>query len=159
MLKITAEEIHFILYQYLHESGKSKNLIFNQFYPPTNSKRVLITQVGWGTWSFQICDLLIRSNWRGGQICYCQDCNDSIACRFWAFLFCFRAGGQHARKPLQRVSHSQWNVDCVPRKGPNSHPHGNSPRRCKLTTEFWDYRIHISPLRSHNLSLGPGISL
>jgi hypothetical protein len=24
MLKITAEEIHFILYQYLHESGKSK---------------------------------------------------------------------------------------------------------------------------------------
>ena len=27
MLKITAEEIHFIIYQYLHESGKLTNLI------------------------------------------------------------------------------------------------------------------------------------
>ena len=27
MLKITAEEIHFIIYQYLHESGKLTNFI------------------------------------------------------------------------------------------------------------------------------------
>jgi len=32
MLKITAEEIHFILYQYLHESGKFPIQIFKLIY-------------------------------------------------------------------------------------------------------------------------------
>jgi len=34
MLKITAEEIHFIIYQYLHESGKLTNLLVFLFWAP-----------------------------------------------------------------------------------------------------------------------------
>ncbi len=122
MLKITAEEIHFIIYQYLLESGKCSFL-----WPRHQLDRIGHPK----TWKF--CFLLIRSDWPARTICYCLCTNSNFCGRLWAFLICFCPRSQHARKPVQRVSHPQRHAHCFPWEGPHAHPYGNASRRCKYS--------------------------
>ena len=79
MLKITAEEIHFIIYQYLHESGKLLQYDCNQTLlsvPSSNSIESKIIDFG------RQFDRITNLN----------------LFRLRTLVICIRLGGQYARK-------------------------------------------------------------
>ena len=110
MLKITAEEIHFIIYQYLHESGKLKR------HSPS-------TIIGWLIRNFNLIDK--------ARAFFTFHSNYSPLFRLWPLVIRIRSRGQYARKQVQRLPHPQWNAHRLSRKSPHSNSHGDPFRRRK----------------------------
>ena len=93
MLKITAEEIHFIIYQYLHESGKKIILSQRVSNSPFETLQSTIDSQA----SISPQEKRQRLNWAE---------NNVTGCRIRTHLIYLRPGGEHARKPIQRVPDS-----------------------------------------------------